>query len=306
MLRFLPAACLASLLGAAPAAAFDGVVASIKPVHSLVAGVMKGIGEPALILKGAGSPHTYALKPSDAAALEKARLVFWVGPHMEAFLARPLQTLAADARIVELDEAPGAVLLPLREGGAFEADDDEGEEAHDHGETDAHLWLDPHNARAMVAAIETALAAADPANAAAYAANAADLDARLAALSDEITAELSPVKGKSFVVFHDAYHYFENRFGLSAAGSITVSPEILPGAARIAEIRAKVAELGVACVFAEPQFEPRLINVITDGTGARSGVLDPEASTLEPGPGLYFELLRKLAGSLRDCLSAAG
>lgn len=306
MLRAMPAACVALLLGGGPAAAFEGVVASIKPVHALVAGVMKGVGEPDLILKGAASPHTYALKPSDAAALSRAKLVFWVGPHMEAFLTKPLESLAAGATTVELDQATGVERLPLREGGAFEADDDEGEEAHDHGETDAHVWLDPRNARAMVAAIGKALGEADPANAATYAANAAELSARLDALSAEIAGELAPVRGKGFVVFHDAYQYFEKRFGMAAVGSITVSPEVMPGAARIAEIRDKVKELGVACVFAEPQFEPRLIEVITEGTGARSGVLDPEATALDPGPDLYFTMLRGIATSLRTCLAPAG
>ncbi|MBN9034587.1 MAG: zinc ABC transporter substrate-binding protein ZnuA [Rhizobiales bacterium] len=310
-LRVTPAACLALLLGAGPAAAFEGVVASIKPIHALVAGVMKGIGEPELLLKGAASPHTYALRPSDAAALSRAKLVFWVGPNMEAFLAKPLESLAAGATTVELDEAEGVEHRPLREGGAFEADDDEGGKAHEahdhgHGEADAHVWLDPENARAMVAAIGKALAGADPANAAAYAANAAELSARLDALSAEIAGELAPVRGKGFVVFHDAYQYFEKRFGMTAVGSITVSPEVMPGAARIAEIRDKVKELDVACVFAEPQFEPRLIEVITEGTGARAGVLDPEASAIEPGPDLYFEMLRGLAASLRTCLAPAG
>ena len=308
LFRAMPAACLALFLGGGPAAAFEGVVASIKPVHALVAGVMKGVGEPDLILKGAASPHTYALKPSDAAALSRARLVFWVGPHMEAFLEKPLESLAAGAMKVELGEAEGVERLPLREGGAFEEHDDgeEEHEAHDHGEADAHVWLDPENARAMVAAIGKALSEADPANAAAYAANAAALSGRLDALTAEIAAELAPVRGKGFVVFHDAYQYFEKRFGMAAVGSITVSPEVMPGAARIAEIRAKVKELGVACVFAEPQFEPRLIDVVTEGTGARSGVLDPEASALQPGPDLYVEMLRGIATSLRTCLAPAG
>lgn len=304
----LAVAGISLLLGAGPAMALDGVVASIKPVHSLVASVMKGAGEPDLILKGAASPHTYALRPSDAAALEKAKLVFWIGPHMEAFLAKPLGSLARDARVVELDEAEGLERLPLREGGMFEAHVQEGGEAHDHdhGETDAHIWLDPANARAMVRTIEAALADADPANAGIYAANAAELSARLDALAGEIEAELAPLRDKGFVVFHDAYQYFEKRFGVNAVGSITVSPEVLPGAARLVEIRAKVKELGVACIFAEPQFEKRLIDVVIEGTDARAGILDPEGGALEPGAELYFELMRKMTASLRACLSQAG
>ena len=319
---------------AVPAAAQVNVVASIKPVHSLVAGVMQGVGEPGLIVEGAGSPHTYALKPSQAAMLEKADVIFWVGHELEAFLEKPLETVGSGAKSVELVDAHDLVKLGFRDGGAFEKHkhgDDEGHEdeaGHDHGEKagdthghdheektaaghehehgrfDAHIWLDPENAKAMVHAIEEALAAADPDNAATYKANAAAMMARLDGLVGEVDKELEPVKDKGFIVFHDAYQYFETRFGLKATGSITVSPEVMPGAERVSEIRGKVKELGAACVFAEPQFEPRLVATVTEGTQAKSAVLDPLGSGLADGPDLYFQLIRTMATSFRDCLSA--
>ncbi|NTG46831.1 zinc ABC transporter substrate-binding protein [Agrobacterium rhizogenes] len=282
------------------------VVVSIKPIHSLVAAIMDGVGTPELIVDGAASPHTYALKPSNAKALEAAKVVFWVGPGMEAFLEKPLSALGANALVVELDKAPGITKLKFREGGAFEADDDGDEPTdhdHDHGEFDTHLWLDPHNAKAMTAEITTTLVAADPANALTYEANQKALDDRLDALDAEIAATLAPVKSKPFIVFHDAYQYFERRYGVRVAGSITVSPESIPGAQRISEIHGKVAELGATCVFAEPQFEPKLVNVVLEGTSAKSGVLDPEAATLPQGPDLYFDLMRGIANSLKTCLS---
>ncbi|MEM1045873.1 MAG: zinc ABC transporter substrate-binding protein, partial [Pseudomonadota bacterium] len=180
-----------------------------------------------------------------------------------------------------------------------------GDHAHGHGAVDAHVWLDPQNAKALVHEIEEALAAHDPANAAKYEANAEALMARLDDLTAEIKTTLEPVKDKPFVVFHDAYHYFENRFGLKAAGSITVSPEVIPGARRIGEIQGKLKELDAACVFSEPQFEPKLVTVVTDGTNAKSGVLDPLGARLENGPSLYFDLLRGMATSFRDCLAVA-
>ncbi|MEM6462799.1 MAG: zinc ABC transporter substrate-binding protein [Pseudomonadota bacterium] len=189
--------------------------------------------------------------------------------------------------------------------------DDHAEHAgHDHGghhhsEFDAHVWLDPANAKAMVAEIEEALAAADPDHADQYAQNARDLVARLDTLTTEVSATIEPVRGKSFIVFHDAYPYFENRFGVSAAGSITVSPEVVPGASRVSEIKDKVGELGATCVFSEPQFEPKLVEVITEGTAANSGVLDPLGASLENGPDLYFQLIQNLADSMRDCLSGS-
>jgi zinc transport system substrate-binding protein len=288
------------------------VIASIKPVHSLVAAVMEGAGEPALIVEGAASPHSYSLKPSQAAALQDADVVFWIGEGLETFLEKPIATIGASTTTVELLDAPGLETLGFREGGAFEAHEDEhddahGEEAeHGHGEIDTHVWLDPQNAKALAAAIANALATADAGNAALYKANAAALDERLDALTAEIAAELAPLGGKGYIVFHDAYQYFERRFGLTPAGSITVTPDIMPGAERLKEIRAKIAELGATCVFAEPQFEPRLVTVAIEGTNARSAVLDPLGAGLVAGPELYFELMRAMAASFGDCLGGGG
>ncbi|AGB71484.1 MULTISPECIES: zinc ABC transporter substrate-binding protein ZnuA [Rhizobium] len=301
---------------AATAADAPKVVVSIKPIHSLVAAVMQGVGTPDLIVDGAASPHTYALKPSNARSLQEAKLVFWVGPGMDAFLQKPLAALGSNATIVELDDAPGITKLKFREGGAFEPHDDGDEHEvsddhahghdHDHGEFDTHLWLDPHNAKAMVSEITTSLVAADPVNALTYQANQKALNDKLDALDTEIALTLAPVKDKPFIVFHDAYQYFEHRYGVRVSGSITVSPETIPGAQRVAEIHSKVADLGATCVFAEPQFEPKLVNVVLEGTSAKSGTLDPEAATLPQGPDLYFDLMRGIASSLKTCLSAQG
>ncbi|ODT83098.1 MAG: zinc ABC transporter substrate-binding protein [Pelagibacterium sp. SCN 64-44] len=307
MKRALSLAALSLLLLTGAATAAPRVVASIKPVHALVSTVMAGVGEPALIVKGATSPHTYSLRPSDAAALESADIVFWTGHGLELFLANALDTLAPQAEVVELAETPGIELLPLREGGAFEPHS-HGEEEHDHDhgheheEGDMHFWLDPQNAALMVSEIAAVLAKADPENAATYAANAEAERSRLAALEAELRQTLAPLSGKPFIVFHDAYQYFEHRFGLDVAGTVTVSPDAMPGAARIDELRAKVRDLGATCVFAEPNFEPAIVRTIIEGTSARAGTLDPEGSALAEGPDLYPNLLRGLAAGLVDCL----
>jgi zinc transport system substrate-binding protein len=355
----LATAALGTVAVSGQALALDGVVASIKPVHSLVAAVMEGVGEPQLLVGGAGSPHSYTMRPSEARMLESASLVFWVGGDLEMFLSGPLATLAADATVIELSQAHDLVKLPYREGGPFETHEHEDGEAHAshdhdghdheghdhaghedeghdhaahedahqdhvhedhahddhahgdaghdhaHGTHDMHFWLDPENARAFVLEIEEALAAADPDNAARYAANAEAVAARLDGLIEETQAALAPVRDRSFIVFHDAYQYYERRFGIEAAGSITVSPEVLPGAQRLAQIQERIRETGAACVFAEPQFEPRLVDVAVEGTEARSGVLDPLGADLADGPELYFELIGNLTGSLVECLSAA-
>lgn len=316
-----------------PAAALEGVVASIKPVHSLVAAVMGDVGAPSLLVSGAGSPHAYSMRPSEAQMLESASVVFWVGHDLEMFLNGPLEALAGNAKVVELGEAAGLTRLGYREGGAFESHGHETEDAaagedhahdhaheheeeeeeaaqshdgHAHGGNDMHLWLDPENARVMVGAIETALSEADPDNAEAYAANAVATIGKIDALMTETRSAIDQVENRGFVVFHDAYQYYERRFGIEAAGSITVSPDVMAGAQRLAEIQARVKGLGAACVFAEPQFEPRLVSVITEGTDARAGVLDPLGADLEDGPELYFELIRNLTTSLTGCLAGEG
>jgi len=341
--RLLGCALLALAGLAAPrpvlAAEAPNVVASILPVHSLVAGVMEGVGTPHLIVPGGRSPHSFSMRPSDAEALQEADAVVWVGPGLETFLEPALETLADDARHVMLGQADGLVTLPVREDEAFEKhvhdhghdhgdehahEDDHGhdhgdEHAHedDHGhdhsdehahadadahDRDWHLWLDPHNGGVMVRAIAKALAQVDPDHAETYRANAESLAARLDIMTDDIAARLDPVRDRPFIVFHDAYQYFENRFGVGAAGAIMVQPETPPGAARVTDIRERITQAGAVCVFTEPQFEPRLARVIIEGTEARLGTLDPLGAGLEPGPGLYPTLIRSLADDMLACL----
>lgn len=327
----------ASLFAGTALADVPAVAADIGPVHSLVARVMANVGEPDLIVAPGASPHEYSLRPSEAQALQDAEVVFWTGPELTPWLGDAVKTLASGAEVITLSDLDATKTLPTRESALFEAHDHgdhdpDHEEGHDHeehveserdqhdhdhehdhdhaeghvhGGTDPHIWLSPANASAWLTVIADTLSVADPDNAEAYAANAAAGREELAALSQEIEGILDPVRGKNFIVFHDAYQYFENRFDIQAAGSITVSPEAIPGAQRLTDIRAKVAELGATCIFAEPQFEPRLISVVAEGTQARTGVLDPLGADLEDGPELYFELIRNLATSLTTCLAGA-
>ena len=303
----LAGACWHCLL-AGPATADDvRVVATINPVHSLVSGVMAGVGEPHLIVRGSVSPHSFSLRPSDAEMLEQAEVVFLIGEAMETSIAGPIDTLADDARVVELSEADGLVRRPLREGGDFEEEvehDHHVDPDHEHEAFDMHVWLDPLNAQAMVRAIADTLSEVHPAGAETYTANAASLQQRLTDLTTEIAAELAPVQGEPFIVFHDGYRYFEDRFGVVAAGSAIVSADRSPGVRRIRELQEKVRDLGVRCVMTEPQFEARLVDVIVEGTTARTGSADPLGASIETGPELYFTLLRNLASSFKDCLAS--
>ncbi len=314
MFKFaLPALLMAGAVATPAVAEVPRVVASIKPVHALVAAVMGDLGAPALIVKGAASPHTYSLRPSDAAALQDAELVFWTGHGLELFLEDTITALAPKAEIVELAESPGIMLLPPREGGTFEPhghdesghvhDHEEGGDHADEEEADMHFFLDPENAKAMVRQVVANLSAADPEHAATYAANGQAQIADLDALLEETRARLEPFADRPFVVFHDAYQYFERRFDLAVVGSITVSPGVSPGADRIAEIRDKLRTLDAACVFAEPQFDPRIVDVLIEGSSARAGVLDPEGAALAEGPRAYRELVENLVTGLAACLT---
>ena len=312
-----------SSLGASAANADVSVVTSIKPVHSLVSSVMQGVGSPTVIIEGAGSPHTYSLKPSQATQLQDADLVFWMGDELEPFLVDAAQNIARNAELVNLFDSHGLKKIRFREGGMFDEHDDHDDHAkddhddhghdkhakddhddHGHGEFDPHVWLDPINAKAIVHEIEEALVKADPKNAKKYEANAVRMAGKLDQLVTELRVQLQPVQGKGFIVFHDAYQYFEQRFGVAAIGSITVSPEVMPGAERVKALREKIRGLRATCVFSEPQFEPKLVRTLVDGTGAQTGVLDPLGSSLTKGPDLYFELVREMARSLKECLSA--
>ncbi len=289
------------------AVAADRIVATFKPVHSLVSAVMAGVGEPYLIMKGPASPHTYRMRPSDAGVLGKARVIFMVGDLVESSLAGAIYKLGGKARVVELAEVPGLVRQPLRKGGAFEDDGHDHGHSHGHDEAfDMHVWLDPVNAGLMALAIARTLSEIDPANATKYEANADALVVRLDELTAQIAAELAPVRDRPFIVFHDAYRYFEDRFGLKAVGSAVVSTGRSPGVRRVRELRKKVRELGVVCVFAEPRFDPRFVRLITEGTQARGGTVDPAGMTVKAGPGMYFSLLRNMAASFKECLAPAG
>jgi zinc transport system substrate-binding protein len=279
------------------------VVASIKPIHSLVASVMGGVGAPKLTVKGGASPHTYSLTPTDAEALQSAKVIFWMGHEMEAFLEKPLEALPSGATVVSLMDNKKLELLPVREGNGFDPDEHEGEEEHENGENDPHVWLDPRNAAVMVEEIAATLSAADPDHAAQYSTNAKSTQEQLSMLEQEIAKELAPLKDKHFITFHDAFQYFEKRFEIPSSGAISIHPENPPGAKGIREIKGRLQSANVTCVFSEPQFDSKLVNLITEGTDVKTGVLDAEAGTLDPGPALYGQLLRNIATSLKECLS---
>ncbi len=308
--KLLTISLITTLVGNVALAEVPHVAVDIAPVHSLVARVMDGVGTPDLIVQPGASPHEYTLRPSEAKALQDADLVFWTSSGLTPWLIDTIETLATDASVTELLEADGSIELELRESALFEVhnhgehDDDHDDEAHkDHEDAhDPHAWLSPKNAMTWLNVIAGQLSSANPENAGTYFANAATGRSEIEALIGEVNATLEPVRGEQFIVFHDAYQYFETDFDFPASGAISLSDASDPSPARIAEIQARIAEEGIRCVLAEPQFNPGLVETVLDGTGAQTSILDPLGSDLELGSALYPQLIRNLSIALAGCL----
>ena len=298
---------LFAVLSATPAAqaadAPPDVIASIAPIHSLAAGVMDGIGAPALLVTGGRTPHEFALRPSDVRRLRSAKLVIWVGPVLEPHLARAIDAQARNARIVTLMARPEIRLLPARRGDAWETH----EHGHDHAErdrSDPHVWLSPGNAAAIASVIARELAALDPAHGARYAANAARNEGRIRALDTELARRLAPIREQRYLVFHDAYRYFESHYRLSPLGAVSLVAGRAPGARRMTQLRDWAQQGKARCIFREPQFAPAAVATIRKGTGLAEGVLDPLGASIAPGPDHWFALMNGLADGLTSCLAA--
>lgn len=277
------------------------VVTDIAPVQSLAARVMEGAGSPSVILRPGESPHRRALRPSEAAALAGADLVLWIGPELMPWFESTLDRLAPDARQIALLDHADTLRRPVRDGALFAGE--EAEDAHDG--TDPHAWLDPANARAWLPLIAEALATLDPDNATLYRQNAKDGAAEIAALEDRIAVQLARFGSTGFLVSHDAFQYFEFRFGTFANGALSGSDDQPPSAARLKTLRDAVAEAGISCVLAEPQTDPRLLETVLPGSETRVARIDLMGSGLPAGAGLYPALIGGLAQTLADCLAGS-
>ncbi len=284
------------------------IVASIKPVHALVAGVMGDLGTPHLLLAAPTSAHHFTLKPSQARALQNADIVFWIGPGMEQPLTKALATLAADAQSVALDDSAGLVLFDFDDDGH----DDDGHD--DHGTKDKHdghgghginphIWLDPFNAQIMLGVIADHLGKADPVNARAYQANADAMRQTFAQLQIDIARQLAPFAESEFLVLHDAHIYFERRFGMRAHAAITTEPDVMPTAAKIKKLRHDLESHPIDCIFGEPFLGQKAVRLIAEGSDIRIGQLDPLGSQLPAGASLYADLLKSYAAAFKACLA---
>lgn len=273
------------------------VIVDIAPVHGLVARVMDGVGSPELLLPSTASVHSHALRPSEAALLESADIVIWVGEDLSPWLMAPIDSLASEAVVVRLLDTTGTRLLPFREDSG--ADDDH-DHAHDEDAHDPHAWLDPENGALWLDTIAAVLSAADSGNAAVYGANAAEAKAEIAVAVGNVESLLSSPQEIRYAVFHDAYQYFEARFGLMPIGAVTLGDAAPPGPGHLARLEARLKKASTDCLLVEPKETSRLVGSLAGGA-LRVVQIDPMGADLTLGKEFYPALLSKLAESFDAC-----
>ncbi len=269
------------------------VVVTIKPIYALTAGIMEGIAKPYLLLQGTESPHNYTLRPSQAKKLYSADLLVWVGASVEGFLEKIVNSLPD--KELQLLEIKTLTLLKVRHNEIWNINSAE----HTHNNIDPHIWLDPQNAKIIVKTIAYKLSQLDPNNATNYLDNSSKLIEKLEHFDKILKQQLEPIKNIPYLVFHDAFQYFEKRYELNVMGAVYVSIDSKLSVKRLYNLRKRIKS--VKCLFTEPQFEP--IPAIVENTSVKQGVLDPLGVDLPLTSDSYFTLLQNLADSLNKCLS---
>ncbi len=268
------------------------VAVTIKPLHALVAGVMKGAGEPALIMKTGASPHHYSLRPSERRALSDASLILWVGPELEGFMPRILDSLAQPGNALALMDADGMHRLPARSSHGHQ---------HAHGRVDPHIWLSSGNAHTMVDVITDELVRRDGANAAVYESNRKRMHQRINDTDQHIRRMLSG-KTAPFLSYHDAYQYFQHEYGLNNAGFVSDSDELKPGARHVHELRETIETRQIQCLFYEAPSRPALVDTLTQDHAVNVQELDAMGINTEAGEDAWFEIMTALAQAAGACL----
>ncbi|MCY7263016.1 zinc ABC transporter substrate-binding protein ZnuA [Pseudomonas protegens] len=290
-----------SLFAIGSAQAEVRVLTSIKPLQLIAAAVQDGVAVPEVLLPPGASPHNYALRPSDVRKVQSVDLLYWIGPDMEGFLPRVLKGRSLPS--VAVQDLPGMKLRHFAEDSHSHAEEAD-EHDHDHrpGTLDAHLWLSPINARVIATRIAADLSAADPVNAARYQSNLKAFNERLDALDTRLKARLAGIAGKPYFVFHEAFDYFEDAYGLKHAGVFSVAAEVQPGAQHVAAMRARLQQVGKTCVFSEPPLRPRLAETLVAGLPVKLAELDALGGYTPATAQGYEQVLEKLGNDLAGCL----
>ena len=277
------------------------IVTDTAPIQSMVQAVVGDLAEVEVLLPAGASPHDYAMRPSDAIALENADVVVWIGHGLTPFLEDPIETLAKDATVVELLDTDGWLPIELDEH-EDNHDDHSDHDEHDHGDVDPHAWLAPDVQSAWIMTLANTLSQLDPANAATYQFNASTQNTAIVETQSAVEEVLADVRGGQFVVSHDALGYFERAFDMPAAGAISISDASTPGAAHIIELREIMQDLDVTCILVDPQTSPKWAQVVAEGTGAKVAMIDPQGAALPDGPIRSTGIMLDIATVLADCL----
>lgn len=271
-------------------AATPKVVVTLAPLHSVVSAVMEGAGQPVLLLQPSVSVHDYYLKPSDMRNLSGADIIFWGGPQLETFMPKALEAANLTEKNIDFLSSPNMALYTVRE-------------AHGESDIDPHFWLRPANMLVVAAVTARELSALDPDNSQLYYTNLGNFTNKIRKLALRTKGKISPYLSAPYVVYHDAYLYYEKEFGLSPLGIISADAHHVPGAAHLAKIRNEIRRVGTVCLFSEPQFPESRMNTIKEGMSVETGVLDPLGSNLNPGVNFYEELIDNLTNSFVACFS---
>jgi len=278
------------------------IVVSIKPLHSLVSAVTEGSNSVSLVIDGSMTPHNFALKPSHAKLLNNAKIFFYIDDEFESALKKTVRGLPKSVKVIRVSKIKKLRLLSTRADDNWKED---GHDHHDHGHSsnDLHVWLDPNNAIEIIKSITKELSAIYPENINTYKKNAKNIIKEIKTTDLLIKSMLEPIRNKPYIVFHDAYQYFEKAYSLKSVGSILVDPELPASAQRIIKIRSKIKSLNAHCVFKEPQYRAKIVKTVIDGTTTKIGILDPLGADIKSGPDMYTNLLKNIAENLNACLN---
>ena len=289
-----------------------GVITTIQPINALVNAVIGNTGGSTLLIPSEVSPHEFKLKPSDVKTLQDGNIIFYISNHLESSITKVFKNLPKNIKIVNLMEETGINHLAIRDNEAWERHDhhddhdkhakkDDDHDDHEK-EDDVHIWLDPDNAIKIIQKVNKELSLLFPENSQIYNKNATNIINKITELKSELKEELLSIKDKPYIVFHDAYQYFEKVFGLNAVGSIALEDDVATSPKQISYIRNKIIKSNVSCVFQEPQFDSKLVKTVVEGTDAKIGTLDPLGVDIANKKDFYLQLLRNMSKSLKECL----
>ncbi|MDC0092874.1 zinc ABC transporter substrate-binding protein [Alphaproteobacteria bacterium] len=307
-----------------------GVITTIQPINSLVNAIIGNTGKTISIIPGEQSPHDFKLRPSDVKVLQNGNIIFYVSNHLESSVTKVFKNLPKNIKLINLMEDTGIKHLAIRDNAAWERHDHHGHDDHDdhdkhgkkhddhddhdkHGkkhddhddhekEDDVHIWLSPDNAIKIVQKVNEVLSLYFPENSKIYNDNKTKFINKIKNLQKELVKELSPIKDKPYIVFHDAYQYFEKTFELNAVGSVALEGDIASSPKQISFIKDKIIKSKASCVFQEPQFDSKLVKIVVEGTDAKIGTLDPLGVNITGDKDFYLQLLTNMAKSLKECL----